>query len=105
LSSNNPQAPHNLTKFSYKERCFKVEEIVDQMTFHYSCDGNILLKDSDEARDQEEFWENKEACEKKMAATINAAIIAEFGEDPLKDDPVAQKKALRNQFNYQERAS
>jgi len=66
------------------------------MTFHYSCDGNILLKDSDEARDQEEFWENKEACEKKMAQNINAAIIAEFGEDPLKDDPIAQKKALRN---------
>lgn len=75
------------------------------MTFHYSSDGNILLKDSDEARDQDEFWESKEQNEKKMAQTINAAIIAEFGEDPLKDDPVAQKKALRNQFNYQERAS
>ena len=84
LTSNNPQAPHNLTKFSHKDRCFKVEEIVDQITFHYSSDGNILLKDSDEARDQEEFWENKEQAEKKMAALINAAIIEERGEDPCK---------------------
>lgn len=75
------------------------------MTFHYTCDGNILLRDSDEARDQEDFLESKLQNEKKMAATINAAIIAEFGEDPLKEDPIAQKKALRNQFNYQERAS
>ena len=46
LNSNNPQAPHNLTKFSFKDRCFKTEDIVDQLVFHYSVDGNILLQDS-----------------------------------------------------------
>ena len=29
LNTNNPQAPHNLTKYSYKERTFKTDEIVD----------------------------------------------------------------------------
>lgn len=29
LNSNNPQAPHNLTKFSFKDRCYKTEDIVD----------------------------------------------------------------------------
>ncbi len=29
LTSNNPNASHNLTKFSYKERVFKTEETVD----------------------------------------------------------------------------
>jgi len=29
------------------------------MVFHFQFDGDIILKDSDEARDQEEFWDNK----------------------------------------------
>ena len=59
LNSNNPQAPHNLTKFSFKDRCFKTEDIVDQLVFHYSVDGNILLQDSEEARDQDEYLDKK----------------------------------------------
>lgn len=70
------------------------------MTFHFSCDGNILFRESDEFRDQEDFWENKKAMEKKLADNINKAIIEEFGSDPLEGNTNAQKKALRNQFNY-----
>lgn len=51
LTSKNPQAPHNLTKFSWKDRVFKTEDMVDQLVFHYSVEGNILLNDSEEARD------------------------------------------------------
>ena len=29
LNTNNPQAPHNLTKFSYKERLYRTDEFVD----------------------------------------------------------------------------
>lgn len=29
LTSNNPQAPNNITKFSYKERIFKNDDVVD----------------------------------------------------------------------------
>ena len=57
LTSKNPQAPHNITKFSWKERQFKTEEIVDQLVFHYQVEGNVLLQDSEEARNQEEFHE------------------------------------------------
>jgi dynein intermediate chain 1 len=59
LTTNNPQAPHNLTKFSYKDRHFRTDDLVEQMVIHFSFDGDILIKDSDEARDQEEFWDNK----------------------------------------------
>ena len=51
LNTNNPQAPHNLTKFSYKDHLFKTDEFVEQLVFHFSFDGDIILKDSDEARD------------------------------------------------------
>lgn len=59
LTSNNPCAPHNLTKFSYKDRLFRTDDMVEQMVFHFQFDGDMILKDSDEARDQEEFWDNK----------------------------------------------
>jgi dynein intermediate chain 1 len=35
LNTNNPQAPHNLTKFSYKDRMFKTDDMVEQMVFHF----------------------------------------------------------------------
>jgi len=30
---------------------FKTEDVVEQIVFHYSCDGDILVLESDEARD------------------------------------------------------
>ncbi len=29
LNSNNPQAPHNVTKFSYKDRQHKTDDVVE----------------------------------------------------------------------------
>jgi len=59
LCANNPQAAHNTTKFSYKDRNFKTDDLVEHMVFHFCFDGHVVAKDSDEARDQEEFWDNK----------------------------------------------
>lgn len=35
---------------------------------------------------------------------MNAAIKDNLGSDPLEGDEQAQKKSLRNQFNFQERS-
>lgn len=59
LCTKNPQAPDNIVKFNYKERAFKREDQVDQVVWHYSVDGNILAKDSDEAQQQEENMDDK----------------------------------------------
>lgn len=75
------------------------------MVFHFQFDGDILLKDSDEARDQEEFWDNKKRTNQGLLDKINVAIKEEFGKDPLEGNERAQKKSLRNQFNFQERAA
>jgi len=71
LKANNPQAPHNLTKFSWKDRSFKTEDVVDQLVFHYKVDGSVLLHDSDEARLQEEYWEAKKSHDLAMLSKIN----------------------------------
>jgi dynein intermediate chain 1 len=118
LNANNPLAPHNLTKYSFKDRAFKTEDTVDQLVFHFQFDGDVVLKDSDEARDQEEYWENKKKGNKSLLDKMNIAIKEEFGKDPRKllsfkfkfeniveGNDRAQKKSLRNQFNFQERAS
>jgi len=54
------------------------------MVFHFSFDGDVVLKDSDEARDQEEFWDNKKRTNQGLLDKINVAIKEEFGKDPCK---------------------
>ena len=85
LTSNNPQAPINVTKFSYKERTFKTEDVVEQIVFHYSCDGDILVLESDEARDQDEYLDNKRSRDKQLLDKMNAAVVKEFGGDESKE--------------------
>ena len=84
LTSNNPQAPANITKFSYKDRQFKVDDSVDQIVFHYLCDGDILVAESEEARDQEDYLENKKQRDKQLLDQMNSAIREEFGQDERK---------------------
>ena len=74
LTSKNPQAPHNLTKFSWKERCLETQTDVDQIVFHYSVEGSILLKDSDDFRFQEEYWYKKTQWDNMLLNKINKAI-------------------------------
>jgi hypothetical protein len=70
-------------------------------------DGCILLKDSDDARDQEDEQDNKNKMNAALLNKMDAAIKVEFGDDPLNNekDSHAQKKSLRNQFNFQERSA
>jgi hypothetical protein len=96
LTSENPQAPHNLTKFSYKDHQYKTEDIVEQMVFHFQFDGDILIKDSDEATDQDEFWENKKRTETGLLDNINREIKDAFGKEKLDTNERDAKKSLRN---------
>jgi hypothetical protein len=84
LTSNNPQAAHNTTKFSYKDRNFKTDDIVEHMVFHFMFDGHVVAKDSDEARDIEEYWDNKKRNNQGLLDKINVAVKEEFGKDPCK---------------------
>lgn len=73
-----------MTKFSYKDRLFKTDDLVDQIVYHYQNDGDIILKDSDEARDQEEYHDNKKKHNQHLLDKINTAIKQEYGKDPRK---------------------
>jgi len=73
--------------------------------FHYLCDGDILAAELEEARDQDDYLENKKQRDKQLLDKMNAAIVHEFGGDENEKDEGARKKSLRNQFFYQERTS
>ncbi|XP_054879791.1 dynein, axonemal, intermediate chain 1, paralog 2 [Poeciliopsis prolifica] len=50
LNANNPHAPKNLVRYSFKERFYKPVTAVDHLAVHFALEGNLLDKDSDEAR-------------------------------------------------------
>lgn len=106
LTSDNPQAPHNIVQYSFKDRHYKINDQVEMLEFHHLFEGNIMLKDSDEAADQENFWDDKEKLNKRLLENVNKDVKEEFeSEDPTGGDEFATKKSLRNTFNFQQRAS
>uniref|UniRef100_A0A8C9EQQ5 Dynein axonemal intermediate chain 1 n=1 Tax=Pavo cristatus TaxID=9049 RepID=A0A8C9EQQ5_PAVCR len=52
LTANNPHAPQNIVRYSFKERAYKPISYVDQIAIHFSLNGNMILRDSDEGRRQ-----------------------------------------------------
>eukprot|EP00051_Salpingoeca_urceolata_P013281 m.166294 g.166294 ORF g.166294 m.166294 type:complete len:459 (-) comp17751_c0_seq4:1147-2523(-) len=52
INANNPNAPDNIIRFSFKDLEYKQLGTVDHCSFHFSLDGNMVHKESDEARRQ-----------------------------------------------------
>ncbi len=52
LKANNPHAPQNIVRFSYKEKTYKPIPNIEQLAIHFQVDGNLIQKDSEEAKRQ-----------------------------------------------------
>ncbi|NXK87489.1 DNAI1 protein, partial [Formicarius rufipectus] len=52
LTADNPHAPQNIVRYSFKEQEYKLVEHMDQTAIHFSLNGNMIPKDSDEGRRQ-----------------------------------------------------
>ena len=61
LMPNNPLAPKNIAYYDYLNRkfVFKNEDNVDQLIIHFAIDGELIHKDSNEAKTQEEIQETR----------------------------------------------
>ncbi|KAJ8304486.1 hypothetical protein KUTeg_018069 [Tegillarca granosa] len=125
LTANNPHAPQNIVRYSFKERQYKQISSVDQLAIHFSLDGNMLHKDSDEAQRQRQnlvyqmkivLAQSEVAGSEGEAPTPAAGAedeaAKEEGKDEQRDEastpaPAAtdKDKKLTNQFNFSERAS
>lgn len=115
LTANNPHAPNNIVRYSFKEDAYKMKMGVDQLAVHFSMDGNMLHKDSDEGRRQlarmglgeNPSEQNVEEVEVPGDEDLEADADGEEDKEAPKQVPAAKpaESALRNQFNYSERAS
>ncbi|KAL4227306.1 cytoplasmic dynein with WD40 domain [Mactra antiquata] len=125
LTANNPHAPQNIVRYSFKEKQYKQTSSVDQLAIHFALDGNMIHKDSDEAQRQRaklgipEAQSDHAVSEAGEAASGAQGGEAEEGKDEGKDEQREEAstpaptqtegssggKKLTNQFNYSERAS
>ncbi|XP_052279386.1 dynein intermediate chain 2, ciliary-like isoform X1 [Dreissena polymorpha] len=122
LTANNPHAPQNIVRYSFKERQYKQTSSVDQLAIHFALDGNMIHKESDEAQRQRTKLgipdAHVEPAVSEVGEPVSAAADSEDRGDEAKeeagDDAGTQaasgsegggNKKLTNQFNYSERAS
>uniref|UniRef100_A0AAR2L0P1 Dynein axonemal intermediate chain 1 n=1 Tax=Pygocentrus nattereri TaxID=42514 RepID=A0AAR2L0P1_PYGNA len=94
LTANNPHAPQNIVRYSFKERSYKPISSVDQLAVHFVLEGNLLHKDSDEARRQRA----KQGLQEEEGA-------GDERPDSVDVKPGIKERKLTNQFNFSERAS
>ncbi|XP_044140262.1 dynein axonemal intermediate chain 1-like [Bufo gargarizans] len=117
LTANNPHAPQNIVRYSFKDRAYKPISIVDQLAVHFSLDGNMLHKDSDEARRQRARMgvidetlpsDSAEAGDRETIKDTRAESVG-TGDDGTEGEELSAKTRkeckLTNQFNFSERAS
>jgi len=57
LVPNNPKAPKNTTIYDYYNRKYKTDELVDKLIIHFSFEGDLIRKESNEYKIQEEIQE------------------------------------------------
>ncbi|NXS62389.1 DNAI1 protein, partial [Brachypteracias leptosomus] len=132
LTANNPHAPQNIVRYSFKKRAYKPVSYVDQMAIHFTLNGNMIPKDSDEGRRQsiklitaaekdpvetsavtseeaeikdEESTGDTQAAGEEEAEESGKAEVAEAAEGEESPPPRVKEQKLANQFNFIERAS
>jgi hypothetical protein len=92
----------NHSIYNYKDRKYYKDEMVDNLVVHFSYDGDLVLKDSNEAKIQETIEElRKNALDEAIRNKEQ-----ETGEKVRVNDPKELKvikKILRNKFNYNQR--
>ena len=54
------------------------------MVFHVNMDGCILQNESDDFRDQQDYWETKKNLQKQLLSTMNKEVNNMEGGDPRK---------------------
>lgn len=97
LTADDPFVPRNISKFNYRERCFKLDPPghSDHMAVHISLEGCILHIQSHEYHKQEERERKKEEdAASRITLQKQTGILV---------SPLPEKH--KNLFNYSERAS
>ncbi|NXU41282.1 DNAI1 protein, partial [Drymodes brunneopygia] len=83
LTADNPHIPRDIVRFSFKEQAYKIVDDMDQTAIHFTLNGFLVHKDSDEGRRQS-IRSNPEAektpVEEEEAPVEASAEATEEGE-------------------------
>jgi dynein intermediate chain 1 len=102
LSAKDPNAPDNVSRFSFKDRQFKLDAAVEQMFTHFEMEGCLVHKETEEGRRiTNEIESERSAAQRAKENELVTAAGAAADLYDREDD----SKQLRNQFNFSERAS
>jgi len=112
LTAHNPHAPSNIVRYSFKDRCYKQTAHVDQLAVHLQVDGNLLHKDSEDAKRQlsrlgvQANKDDEAPGQDKGAEGDGEAVEAKGSDEDIGTarEPAGPKKKLTNQFNFSDRA-
>uniref|UniRef100_A0A8C5C684 Dynein axonemal intermediate chain 1 n=1 Tax=Gadus morhua TaxID=8049 RepID=A0A8C5C684_GADMO len=104
LTANNPHAPQNIARYSFKERSYKPISSVDQMAVHFVLEGNLIHVDSEEARRQRARQDQTDA-EPDEEIPENPVLGEEERPDSVEAQIGKKEQKVTNQFNFSERAS
>ncbi|NWR85731.1 DNAI1 protein, partial [Furnarius figulus] len=79
LTAGNPNAPQNIVRYRFKEREYKLVEDMDQTAIHFTLNGNMIHKDSDEGR--------RQSIRSSIEAEASVETAAETSEEvEIKDE-------------------
>ncbi|KAB0391872.1 hypothetical protein E2I00_013029 [Balaenoptera physalus] len=90
LTANNPHAPQNIVRYSFKEGTYKLIGFVDQLAVHFSHVGNLIPKDSDEGRRQHYLDELAAGSQESAKVVISETEILEEEEEPKEAEAGSQ---------------
>ena len=94
LSAKDPGAPHNITRYSFQQQCFKLDASVEQMAMHFEMEGNLYHFEDEEGSRIIAAKEAKEEADRRAAEAEQMGGGGETDGGELH----------RNQFNFSERA-
>eukprot|EP00002_Diphylleia_rotans_P037458 TRINITY_DN8364_c0_g1_i7.p1 TRINITY_DN8364_c0_g1~~TRINITY_DN8364_c0_g1_i7.p1 ORF type:complete len:696 (-),score=147.47 TRINITY_DN8364_c0_g1_i7:274-2361(-) len=103
LAAKNRNAPTNITRYSYKEKMYKAEPSLEQLQVHFSLDGYSMHVDSEEANKHKAYTEQIQIAFQRLQQEVMMQDADLQTEEDIANMSTA--KALRNRFNFNERAS
>lgn len=93
LTANNPHAPQNIVRYSFKEGTYKLIGFVNQMAIHFSQVGNLIPKDSDEGRRQYYRDELVAGSQESVKVVTSDTEILEEEEEPKEGEGEGEAEA------------
>ncbi|XP_039945908.1 dynein axonemal intermediate chain 1 [Hirundo rustica] len=95
LTANNPHIPQDIVRFSFKERAYKLVDNMDQTAIHFTLNGYLVPKDSDEGRRQSirSSTESEKVPVEEEKAPVEASAEATEETETKDEEPTGGAEA------------